>query len=150
MLAQAFSILLATLISFGAVGIDSQDAPEAEVLWGNWQFHRYILKGETHSIPNPQLVLQYEFFADGTNRLFWTRKNEPGFCERQALYLYQDELIHQEVVWVNPENSIECSKDMDMQLGQKNTTRLKRVGEFLHLHIPFSGEDFIYVLKRVR
>lgn len=150
MLRQAFSILLATLISLGAVSTDSLEAPEAEVIWGNWQFHRTILKGETNSIPNPQLVLQYEFFADGTNRLFWTRKNEPGICERQALYRYQDELIHQEVVWVNPENAIGCSSDVDMQLGNKNTARLKRVGEFLHLYIPFSGEDFIYVLKRIR
>ena len=150
MVLQAVSLVLATLMSVGAVGIDSRDTDEAQVLWGNWQFHRYILNGETNPIPNPQLVLQYEFFANGTNRLFWTRKNEPGICERQALYHYQDELIHQEVVWVNPENAVGCSNDVDMQLGQKSTARLKRVGEFLHLYIPFSGDDFIYVLKRIR
>ena len=133
-----------------AVGL-AELMPSAEnPLLGSWQFHRYIYQGQEQPIPNPNLILQYEFRADGLNRLFWSRKNEFGFCDRLASYHYEDQTLQQEVLWVNPENSMECSKDVDMQVGTVNWAKMVFVEGRLHLYVPFGGEDFIYVFRRIR
>jgi hypothetical protein len=145
-------MLVTFILSLGlawAQGDDHWEDP-VEAIYGNWQFHRYIHNGVQNPIPNPQLVLQYEFLLDGTNRLFWIRKNETGFCERKARFEYDGQFIDQEVTWVNPENARECRQDVDMQLGNINRARLERKEEFLHLHVPFSGDEFIYVFRRIR
>lgn len=141
------SLFYVTMLLFISPGVGAQENPLEPIL-GQWQFYEYIYQGETHPLPNPQLILQFEFFPHGVNRLFWVRKNETGFCERQAYYSYENETITQEVFWTNPENHMECGQDTDMQIGHKNHTRLVRVNEDLHFYVEFSGEDFIYVLKR--
>lgn len=125
---------------------DKQPSP----IVGNWQFRDYIFEGEKQPRPNPQLVLQFEFFEKGINRLFWTRKNEPGFCERHAEYTHDGKWLEQKVTWVNPENAAECSQDVDMQMGNENRARLEPVDGKLHLYIPFKGDHLIYILHRVR
>lgn len=139
-------VLFSVSFAFGVWPFSQEVSPIA----GNWQFVDYIYEGEKQTRPNPQLVLQYEFFETGLNRLFWIRKNETGFCERHARYIYNEPWIEQEVTWVNPENAAECSQDVDMQMGNKNKARLENVDGKLHLYIPFKGEHMIYVLHRIR
>ncbi len=117
---------------------------------GQWQFDRYFYQGQENPIPNPQLILQFEFLTDGTNRLFWVRKNETGFCERKAHFSYDAPYIQQEVFWVNPSHSMECGQDTDMQVGNQSRAKMILVDDRLHLYIDFSGEDFIYIFKRIR
>ncbi len=146
--------VIVCLISFFSIFTQAESAqilPVNEPFYmGNWQFDSYFYQGQENPIPNPQLVLQFEFFSDKTNRLFWVRKNETGFCERRAHFSYEAPYIEQEVFWTNPANSMECGQDTDMQVGNFSRAKLIQVGEKLHLYIDFSGEDFIYIFKRIR
>lgn len=146
----AFSTLVLSLTLDMKTAASLPNSSEPAPLEGNWQFFKHIYQGKDHAPLNPHLVIQFEFLPDGTNRLFWTRRNEPGFCERRAYFEYDGEYIHQEVYWVNPENEMECGQDTDMQLGHKNTGKLIAVDGHLHLYTQLSGEDFIYVWRKIR
>lgn len=54
-----------------------------------------------------------------------------------------------EVVWVNPKNSMDCGQDPDMQMGKKSTNAIFLKEEKFHLEIGLAGEPFTYVFERL-
>jgi len=126
-------------------------ATNSEDLIGHWQYTQYIYQGRTHPRPNPKLLLYFDFHKTGSNRIWWTRTNEDGFCERVGSYTYNTDRCEftDEVVWVNPNNNRECASDPDMQMGNIATSRLEKKDENLHLYFTLKGEPFIYVFEQV-
>ena len=120
-----------------------------EQLEGKWQFFKYIYQDKIHPPMNPDLILQFEFFGNGQNRLYWTRKGQTNFCERRGVYIYNQCQLMDQVVWVNPENGPGCSRDQDMVVGRRTTTRVDFNDDLLHLYLRLGDEPFIYVWKRV-
>ena len=123
----------------------SEDATE---IIGRWKFTEYIYNGQTLPLPNPKLQLFFEFNQTGSNRLWWTRDNEPGFCERIGLYNFDGDTLEDQVVWVNPNNHIECAKHEDMIMGQIAKNKVTIIGNKLHLHLALKGEPFVYVWEK--
>jgi hypothetical protein len=118
-------------------------------LVGRWKFNSLIYRGEERPPFNPHLNLYFEFYETGTNRLMWNRNNEEGFCERFGFYKLSENKLIDEVVWVNPNNSQDCSKDTDMQLGRKSSTPIELKNGNLQLKFYIGDEPLIYIFERV-
>ncbi|MGE0763637.1 MAG: lipocalin family protein [Bdellovibrionales bacterium] len=117
-------------------------------IWGEWRYAGFIYEGQRYPLPNQDLFLTFTFKPDGRVRLYWTRFNEDGFCEREATYSLEGDQLHQEVVWVNPDNRPDCSHDPDMTLGRKTSNRYQILGQELHLFLQLDDQDFIYLLEK--
>lgn len=98
---------------------------------------------------DPKLILTFTFDDQGMNQLYWTFDDHKTFCDRSAEYTYENNVLSQEVVWVNPKNKSDCGADTDMQMGRKTESPLEVVDGKLHLHIPFSGSEIIYIFEPV-
>lgn len=118
-----------------------------EAILGIWFFDS-MSQGGTTLPSNPAWELRFEFKDDGTNTLFYKRADEDGFCERTAVYHYSDQLLIQQVSWVNPQNASWCSADVDMQLGRQGANKVVINDDELKLYIPFPGEEVIYHWKK--
>lgn len=127
--------------SLALMGSESQ-------IWGQWKYIGFIYRGAFQGPPNPNLVLTFEFFEDGSDILKWSYTNEEGFCERKGQYSYDGVQLTDKIVWVNPKNSIECQKDPDMVNGKIQITPLRRVDNQIRLEIPLSDETLIYILAK--
>ncbi len=121
---------------------------EGSSLHGKWKFTKFIYQGQEHPPLNPNLQLYFEFYKTGTNRLWWYRSDERGFCERIGIYSYQEDKLTDEIVWVNPQNNFDCSKDPDMQMGRKSTTLVEILDYQLRIHMSLAGEPFIYIWEK--
>jgi len=119
------------------------------VLEGEWKLTGMIYHG--HLIPplNPNLNLRWTFFANGTDRLYWDRTGESGFCERFAHYTIQDNLLHEKVFAVNSRNNPDCAKDPDMQMDRKTANPVEFQQNQILLHLQMGDEELIYVLEEV-
>lgn len=124
----------------------TQTSQFAPVL-GRWRYDGFFYDGNRYPNPNPDLDLEFQFREDGVSRLYWERKDEPGFCERLADYEVVGTELRQRVTWVNPENASSCGRDPDMQNGRATAVPFERKGQELWLNIGLSGKDFFYILK---
>lgn len=144
-------LLLATLfigLSSEACELNSGCKPSAII--GTWYFDHIIYQGEERPPFNPNLEMTFGFSATGESHLFWFRNNEVGFCERKGIYSYENCGLTDTVTWLNPQNSVECSLDPDMQLGHTTITYVAiDEKDFLHLHMQMGEEELIYVLRHV-
>lgn len=118
---------------------------------GNWQYDGFFYEGNRYPNPNPKLVLTFTFNADGSERLYWARSGEKGFCERKGTYLITGDTLEQNATWINPDNDASCAQDPDMQMGQKtkNQFSLGPDGKELNIHMDIDGKPFIYILKQI-
>lgn len=121
-----------------------------ESVQGQWRYIGHYYEGVFQNPLNPNLVLTFEFTADGTSRLHWYRLNEPGFCERTGIYSFDGHKIMDKVTWVNPENSFECGKDPDMQLGHNTETPARIVEGKLQTDLPLGDSFLIYVWEKIK
>ena len=120
-------------------------AASNHLLWGKWKFIGYIYEGIFQQPPNPNLVLTFEFFEDGTDILKWYRLNEPGFCERRGRYTFDGQQLTDQILWVNPKNAFECMRDPDMTPGRTQVTALRREANELHMDLPLAEQTLTYV-----
>lgn len=116
---------------------------------GVWQYDGFFYDGHRYPNPNLDLELTFTFDNSGQDRLYWKRKNEDGFCERLATYNVVGNRLFQKVTWVNPKNSADCAKDLDMRLGQETETEICITGLELNFHFDLNGKPFLYILKRI-
>jgi hypothetical protein len=146
-----FLLMILTLLSFTAQGEQSPCETLDQDLTGYWQYDRYSYQGQEHPRPNPRLLLYFQFFETGTNRIWWERTTEDGFCERFGTYTYNPEqcTFTDKIVWVNPENNAECGSDPDMRLGRVASSRLEVNEGNLHLYFELKGEPFVYIFERL-
>ncbi len=117
-------------------------------LHGKWNYTGFIYEGQRHPKPNPNLILHFTFQADQTVRLYWTRKDETGFCERKADFHLQNSMLWQKITWVNPSNDSRCGQDTDMQMGRESETPIQLNQNELYFVLEVSGKPFLYVLER--
>ena len=118
-----------------------------DAILGLWVFES-MSQGNITLPSNPAWELRFKFEDNGFNTLFYKRNDEEGFCERQAVYQYSEDLLIQQVTWVNPNNASWCSSDVDMRLGSTGSNKVIIQGDELLLFIPFPGEEVVYHWKR--
>lgn len=140
-----FSLFLLLTPTGSAQAPIPTDQTSAKDIIGNWQAVGYFYNDDWIQPENLKTTLIFEFFEDGTNRLFWKLINDPRFCERKGKWTVSNGLLHDEVIWVNPDNGLDCGGDPDMQLGSKASSEFWRNGDQLFVKIPFSSEFLIYV-----
>lgn len=141
--------LLLILVSYNAFATIDSNKDSSSLLFGKWKFIGYIYQGKFQDPPNPNLVLTFEFFENGTDLLHWHRINENGFCERRGAYTYDGKNLGDEVIWVNPRNAIECNRDPDMNLGKKEVTPLRNEEDKLFMDLPLSEQTLTYVWSKI-
>ncbi|MEO0336343.1 MAG: hypothetical protein AAF202_08105, partial [Pseudomonadota bacterium] len=127
-------VFIVAFLSFSAQGEFAPCETETKDLIGHWKYDRYRYQGQEHPRPNPRLKLYIQFFETGTNRVWWERTNEQGFCERIGSFTYNSDqcTFSDTVEWVNPGNNSECGSDPDMKLGRTATSRLVHESGALH------------------
>ncbi len=140
-------MILILFLLFAGGSMEARSLPHDPIV-GSWIYDGFSFEGHRYPNPNPDLVLKFQFTPDQKARLNWHRLNESGFCEREAEYRVQDQILHQVVTWVNPENNSDCGRDPDMQLGRETQTRFAIEGCELHFYFDLNGREFIYILKR--
>ncbi|MCB0406966.1 MAG: hypothetical protein KDD34_02115 [Bdellovibrionales bacterium] len=116
---------------------------------GKWQFYKVYFQGEYRPPFSEELQLFFEFTEEGKSRLYYFRKNESGFCEREGKYTVDGEFLIDEVTWVNPQNNIGCGQDPDMQKGQKTTTKIAFENGDFYLYLNLKGEPLVYIWRRL-
>lgn len=116
-----------------------------EVLIGKWQAIGYLYQEHFIQPPDPQLLLTFEFFPDGTDILYWKNKKEDSFCERYGKWHVKDNLLIDEIVGTNPNNGWDCGGDPDMEIGRINESEFWREDGKLHTVIPLGDEFIVYV-----
>jgi hypothetical protein len=118
-------------------------------LTGEWRLTEMIYRGARVPPLNPKLNLSWTFFANGTDRLFWDRTGESGFCERFAHYKILNNKFHETVFAVNSLSQSDCAQDPDMQVGRQTSNVIEINNNEILLHLQLSDEELIYVLKEV-
>jgi hypothetical protein len=117
---------------------------------GHWQYYLKIFKGnEMPEPPEATLRLHFEFYPDGTNRLYWWHEGEDDLCSRTGRYRLEKGILIDEVIAVDPKNHGNCSRDPDMQLGKISRTPYELKKNQLILHLPFGDDTLLYVWKRI-
>lgn len=117
-------------------------------LLGTWLFSGMFYQGTVMPPLNPNLQIVYQFKDDGRSRLFYQRKGEEGFCEREALFEVRENQIVQKIVWTHPNNAIWCDSDVDMQLGYFSIAPFEfRDGKF-YLSVMMGEEEMFYIWDR--
>lgn len=118
-------------------------------LRGEWKLSGMIYHGVVVPPLNPKLNLRWTFYPNGTERLYWDREGEPGFCERFATFEILDGVIKESVFAVNPNNARECGQDADMQVGRETKNKIEIQQQQVLLHLQLGDEELIYILKEV-
>ena len=113
-----------------------------------FQYDGFFYDGHRYPNPNPNLILRFTFRTDGISHLKWFRTDEPGWCERKADYQGRKDTLYQKVIWLNPANRADCSRDPDMQLNKETESRFSVENDELHLFFDLNGKEFIYILRR--
>ena len=116
-------LMLFVSTSFAAPKVGKGADADPAVL-GTWLFSNYRYQNQELPIPNPDLKLTFEFLPDGMSKLQWSRQGENGTCLRWARYNVGGGTLSQVVVWLDPKNRDDCSKDPDMQMGKPTQTPL--------------------------
>ncbi len=118
-------------------------------IFGSWQFYAYIYQGHEVPAPNPSLTQILEFGTDGVCRLYYKRDDESGFCERKSSYKFENNVLVQQILWVNPDNQSSCAQDPDMQIGRITTNNARIVGDVFYLDLPMNEDTITYLWKRI-
>jgi len=126
-------------------------------LLGSWSFFGFIYRGEEMAPINPKLHIEMSFRADGENSLVYWREDEEGLCERKAKYEisdcspdgdFQSCQLYQKVIWLNPKNRSDCSKDPDMQMDKESWSAISVSKEEFQLNAPLGSESLTFRFAR--
>jgi hypothetical protein len=137
-----FVIILFGLLVFG-------EAKANPSIVGEWFYYKKIYRGvEMPEPPEATLRLYFSFSENGESRLWYWHEGEKDWCERKGQYQWEDNVLKDKIVWVNPKNSSHCSRDPDMQNGGTSTAPLAVMGEDLWLTVNVGDETLIYIWKK--
>lgn len=141
--------ILLCLIFF--LSFKAQAVSDGSEFFGKWLYYKMVYKGELIDPLNPQLVMIFTFQENGINNLSFHKNDEEGFCERTAVWMYDDakKELHQQVTWANPANRADCSNDPDFQVGHESFSPFKLDQGQLYLSVPLSDETVQLVWKKL-
>ncbi|MBY0314878.1 MAG: lipocalin family protein [Bdellovibrionales bacterium] len=117
----------------------------SQQILGTWQAFGYYYEDQWIQPDDPQLKMTFNFYGDGTHRLYWQLKTQKNFCENRGNWKIEGDQLILHVTWLNPENGSDCSSDPDMQLGKKTQTAIEIKEDKLFIKIPLADEFLIYV-----
>lgn len=139
-------VLLGCLV----LGLGAMPSFAEDSLVGHWFYYEKIFQGQPMpEPPEATLRLHFEFYADGTDRLYWWHEGEEDLCSRTGKYRLEKGELVDTVIAVDPDNHPSCGRDPDMQLGKTTRTPYSYVGGDLHLALPFGEDTLVYVWKRM-
>lgn len=118
-------------------------------LTGSWSYVAIRYNGQIIKKPNPDLNIVYTFLNDNKTKLYWDRKDEAGFCERQGDLQDNGYYFEDTVTWTNPENRFDCHQDPDMQVGKKSTNPYVFRDGYLEIKVLAGDHDFWYVWEKI-
>ncbi len=117
------------------------------LLIGAWVFTTVIYREQEIPRPNPNLIMTFNFQADGQNVLHYHRQGEQGQCNRTARYEFDGSQLIQEVIAVDPNNASSCLSDPDMQQGQISATQITLEDGRLKMLLNLGNETLTYIWK---
>lgn len=116
---------------------------------GIWIYTGLIFQGQPIAKPSPELVIYFQFINEYENNLFYFRQDQKGFCDRQASYSIEGQLLKQKIISTNSDNADVCSADPDMQMGSISATRFEIKDDQLFLYLSLGEDELIYVWSKV-
>jgi hypothetical protein len=129
----------------------SPAAPAAQpTLVGHWVFFEKVYDGqEMPEPPTATLRMHFEFTAGGESRLYWWHEGDTDHCSRRGRYSVDGNTLVDEVTWVDPQNTRDCSDDPDMQPGRRTRTPFYFRGDNLAIRFQLDGSSLDMVWKKV-
>ena len=118
------------------------------LLSGIWIFASVIYQDRQLPRPNPDLMMTFDFRDASNDTLKYYRKNETGFCERNASYNFDGKFLTQTVTAVNPNNADFCSTDPDMNLGLTTRVPVEIKDGKIYMTFQLGEENLIYIWER--
>ncbi len=134
-----YRLMVVLMCGLGSLPAFAVDTPS---IVGTWKYDGFFFENVRYPNPNPDLTLTFEFRPDGTDRLFWSRKNETGTCERLGTYEVVQNHLKQKVTWVNPKNDSSCG----LTMGEETDTEILFTKGELWFHFNLDGKPFEYIL----
>lgn len=134
-------ILIALILSFNLT--------LAQGLFGSWQYFQYIYKDNVFKPHDPTLKVIYELSDNGDSHLYWQNDDLSVSCERRGKYTFDSTHIVDTVTWINPNNTLGCSRDPDMQQGLSTKTRYFVQEDILTLELFINEDPLLYMMKRL-
>ncbi len=136
-------ILLALLSTLPA---HAGDAPS---LVGKWTFYKKVFDGqEMPESPQASLRLHFDFSASGDSSLYWWHEGDTDHCAQKGRYHVEGQTLVDEITWVDPANTVDCSSDPDMQQGRTTRTPFYFRGDDLAIRFQINGDPLDMVWKR--
>ena len=142
--------LLFLIFLAGSSGAAFGDFEQKVSIVGRWQFYKKIYHGqEMPEGPEATLRLFYEFSPNGESHLWWWHEGDRDHCSRKGYYQIKDGFLEERVFWVDPQNSIDCSSDPDMQPHRFTRTPIFFLGEDFALQFHLGEDELDLVWKRL-
>lgn len=117
---------------------------------GHWLYYKKIYEGvEYPEGPNATLRLHFIFFENGESHLYWWHEGLDDHCSRKAKFKVVEDKIEEEIIWVDPNNTADCSYDPDMQMGKKAKIPYFFYGEDFVIRFHIGAEPLDYIWKRI-
>lgn len=119
-------------------------------LVGDWFFYnKYYAGQEMPEPPTATLRMYFHFSAKGESYLHWHHEGEGDHCARRGEYRIDGEYLVEKTTWVDPENTLSCAEDPDMQLGRVTRTHFYFRGDDLAIRFHLAGDPLDLLWKRV-
>ena len=119
-------------------------------LVGQWTFVAKIFDGETMPEgPHATLRLHFDFSAVGESSLYWWHEGDHDHCAQKGRYHVEGQTLVNEITWVDPANTEDCSSDPDMQLGRTTRTPFYFLGENLAIRFQLNGDPLDMVWNKM-
>ena len=128
----------------------SSPAPApAPSLVGNWVYFEKVYNGqELPDPPSATLRMHFDFTAAGESSLYWWHEGDTDHCAQKGKYHVDGQFLVNEITWVDPANTMDCSSDPDMQLGKDTRTPFYFRGAFLALKFNLNDDSLDMVWKK--
>lgn len=115
---------------------------------GQWVFYEKVYQGEViPEGPSATLRMHFSFSPSGESHLWWWHEGEGDHCSRKGRYVAENGILRDEITWVDPANTPDCSDDLDMQLGRKTATPFYFRGADLALRFQLDNDSLDLIWK---
>lgn len=143
--------VLAIVMFLFVVGQVAHSKQISNEFLGSWEFYKMLYRDSFLDPINPNFHMYFIFHDDRVNSIIYYRDDQPGFCEREAVYQYDgtNKVLYQQVVWLNPKNADFCAQDPDMKFGSESWSGFAMLGADIGLEVPLSEETLTLIWRAV-
>jgi hypothetical protein len=114
---------------------------------GQWEHSHYLYRGSRLPKRDPNSRMQLNYEASGSGSSYWYLAESDQYCEKAFSYHVEGNSVHEIVLSVSDQNSIDCVNHPEMQVGAELVYKIGREQNELYLDVPLGDESLVYVFE---